>query len=481
MLQPQPSPAPLRLSQLTAGISEAVQEVFREQRFWVIADITNHSYKAEKSYHNFDMVEKEAGSANLLAKISGKAWGTGSRQIINFEEQTGQRFTNNIQVLALVAVEYHAVYGLSVSLLDIDTSFTLGVLEQQKKATLEKLVAQNEFITRLGDSFITPNNSLELKPVIQRIALLSSSISAGAEDFKHTLENNSFGYTYYVDDYFSSVQGDQNAGQLLAKLIEIYNSGILYDAVVITRGGGAQTDFLLFDNYRIARAVAKFPIPIITGIGHQKDQSITDLMVHTQTKTPTKAAEFIIAHNRTFEQALLSLQKDILIASQQLLSSHNKALTETRHDILMGAKDILNGRRENLASINHDIIEESRTLLFSQNRKLLQLSSKAIATTRITLANRRNSINSENDRLKRVSLASLKSHNSKIEGFSTTVRLMSPTNILKKGYGIVRVNGEIVSNADKISEGTVIEVVLADTNIRSTVIEKTVYGTDTDL
>jgi len=481
MLQEKPAPAPVRLSQLTAGISHAVQQAFGELHFWVIADITNHSYKAEKNYHNFDMVEKEAGSANLLAKISGKAWGTGSRQISRFEEQTGQRFTNNIQVLALVAVEYHAVYGLSVSLLDIDTNFTLGVLEQQRKATLEKLVAQNEFISRVGDSYITPNNSLDLKPVVQRIALLSSSISAGAEDFKHTLENNSFGYKYYVDEYFSSVQGDQNAGQLLNKLIEIYNSEVPYDAVVITRGGGAQTDFLLFDNYRIARAVAKFPIPIITGIGHQKDQSITDLMVHTQTKTPTKAAEFIIAHNRKFEQALLSLQKDILIASQQLLSYHNKELTDTRHAILMGTKDILSERRESMASINHDIIEQSRTLLFSQKRKLLQLSSKAIATTRITLANRRNSLNSESDRLKRVSLVSLKNHNSKMEGFGTTVKLMSPANILKKGYGIVKVDGEIVSNADKISEGTVIEVVLADTNIRSTVIEKTEHGTDTDL
>lgn len=481
MLQPQLSPAPLRLSQLTAGISEAVQEAFREQRFWVIADITNHSYKAEKSYHNFDMVEKEAGSANLLAKISGKAWGTGSRQIANFEEQTGQRFTNNIQVLALVAVEYHAVYGLTVNLLDIDTNFTLGVLEQQKKATLEKLVAQNEFISRLGDVYITPNNSLELKPVIQRIALLSSSISAGAEDFKHTLENNSFGYKYYVDDYFSSVQGDQNAGQLLNKLIEIYNSGVSYDAVVITRGGGAQTDFLLFDNYRIARAVAKFPIPIITGIGHQKDQSITDLMVHTQTKTPTKAAEFIIAHNRGFEQSLLSLQKDILIASQQLLAFHNTELTNTRHAILMGAKDILNKSRESLSAINHGIIEQSRTLIFSQNRKLLQLSSKATASTRITLANRRSSINSETERLRRISRANIKNHNSKIEGFSTTVKLLSPANILKKGYGIVKVNGDIVSNADKINEGTIIEIFLADTKIRSTVIEKTENGTDTDL
>lgn len=480
MLSTPSASTPLRLSQLTAGISDAVQQAFKQQQFWVIADITNHSYKAEKNYHNFDMVEKEAGSANLLAKISGKAWGVGSRQITNFEEQTGQRFTNNIQVLALVAVEYHAVYGLSVNLLDIDTNFTLGVLEQQKKATLEKLVAQNEFITRLGDAYVTYNKSLDLKPVIQRIALLSSSISAGAEDFKHTLENNSFGYKYHVDDYFASVQGDQNASQLLGKLIEIYNSGIPYDAVVITRGGGAQTDFLLFDNYRIARAVAKFPIPIITGIGHQKDQSITDLMVHTQTKTPTKAAEFIIAHNRNFEQALLSLQKDILIASQQLLSANNKELADTRHDIVMGAKDILNKKKEILASVNHGIIEQSRTLLFTQNRKLLQLSSKAIANTRVTLTNRKNNIDTAREKLTRVAMASLKNHNANIEGYNTTVKLMSPANILKKGYGIVKVDGEIVSNVDKINEGTVIEVILADTNIRATVTEKK-HGTDPNL
>lgn len=471
---------PITLSQLTAGIQDAVQEIFSNRNFWIVADITNHSYKAEKSYHNFDMVEKEAGSANLLAKVSGKAWGIGARQIANFEKQTGQRFTNNIQVLALVGVEYHPVYGLSVNLLDIDTNFTLGVLEQQKKATLEKLVAQNEFISMLGDAYITSNNRLELNPVIQRIALLSSSISAGAEDFKHTLLNNSFGYTYRVDDYFSSVQGDQNAGQLLNKLVEIFNSGISYDAVVITRGGGAQTDFLLFDNYRIARAAAKFPIPIITGIGHQKDQSITDLMVHTQTKTPTKAAEFIIAHNRRFEQALLSLQKDIVIASRQLLATHNKDLTATRHNILMGSREIVSERRKILSSANHDIIEQSRTLLFTQRHKVVQLSSSVLATARITIANRNNSIRTQTERLKRVAAASIRNHGNKIERFTTTVKLMSPVNILKKGYGIIKVDGEIVSNADRISKGTVIEIVLADTNIRSTVIEKS-HGTSTDL
>lgn len=477
----QPISNPLRLSQLTAGISETLQQAFSDLRFWVIADITNHSYKAEKNYHNFDMVEKESGSANLMAKVAAKAWGVGARQISAFEAQTGQRFTNNIQVLALVAVEYHPVYGLTLSLLDIDTNFTLGVLQQQRKATLDRLVAENEFVSKLGDTYLTHNNSLELKPVIQRIALLSSSISAGAEDFKHTLENNSFGYKFKVDDYFSSVQGDRNAGQFLSKLIEIYNSGITYDAVVITRGGGAQTDFLLFDNYRIARAVAKFPIPIITGIGHQKDQSITDLMVHTQTKTPTKAAEFIIAHNRTFEQGLLSLQKDILIATQQLLSSHNKSLSDTRHSILIDSKDALARGKERLSSMNHEVAVLAKGLLHQHNRKLLQVTSNAITGTRISLANRNNEINAMAATLKRASLSNLKTHNSHLENFRTTVKLMSPSNILKKGYAMVKVDGKIVSNAEHIEKGTTIEVVLSETNIRSTVIDITANGTDTNI
>lgn len=477
----QPISNPLRLSQLTAGISETLQQAFSDLRFWVIADITNHSYKAEKNYHNFDMVEKESGSANLMAKVVAKAWGVGARQVSAFEAQTGQRFTNNIQVLALVAVEYHPVYGLTLSLLDIDTNFTLGVLQQQRKATLDRLVAENEFISKLGDTYITHNNGLELKPVIQRIALLSSSISAGAEDFKHTLENNSFGYKFKVDDYFSSVQGDRNAGQFLSKLIEIYNSGITYDAVVITRGGGAQTDFLLFDNYRIARAVAKFPIPIITGIGHQKDQSITDLMVHTQTKTPTKAAEFIIAHNRTFEQGLLSLQKDILIATQQLLSSHNKSLSDTRHSILIDSKDALARGKERLSSMNHEVAVLAKGLLHQHNRKLLQVTSNAITGTRISLANRNNEISSMAATLKRASLSNLKTHNSHLENFRTTVKLMSPSNILKKGYAMVKVDGKIVSNAEHIEKGTTIEVVLSETHIRSTVIDITANGTDTNL
>lgn len=472
----------IKLSQLTQGIASAMEDAFKEMRFWVIADITNHSFKAEKGYHNFDLVEKETGSANLLAKLAGKAWGNGSRQIADFEQKTGQRFTNNIQVLALLSVEYHPVYGISASLLDIDSNFTLGQLEQQKAATLEKLVTQNTFIKKIGDSYITDNNSLELNPVLQRIALLTSSISAGAEDFKHTLEHNSFGYAFQVDDYFVSVQGDKNAVQFYERLVDIYRSGIPYDAVVITRGGGAQTDFLIFDNYRIARAVAKFPIPIITGIGHQKNQTITDLMVHTQTKTPTKAAEFIIAHNRDFEQRLSFFQKDIIIASQRLLAHHSGKLSEDSHVIQHGAKSVLSASREKLMLADQNIVNTSKSLLSEYSKKLLQWDTAVLAGAKIALNNKKNDLKTSSTNLQQVTSAYLKGQHTKVENFGMSVRLMSPSNILKKGYAIIKVDGQVVSNADAIEKGSVIDILLSDSILHSIVKEKNKHdGTDVNL
>jgi len=476
------NPIPMRLSQLTSGIAATMEDAFRERQFWVIADVSSHSFKSEKGYHNFELVEKAPDSSDVIARIAAKAWGNGTRRIVAFEEKTGQKFGPNLQVLVLVAVEYHPVFGISANVLDIDSNFTLGALEQQRNAILERLVTQNEFIEKIEGEFDTPNKRLTLRPVLQTIALLSSSISAGAEDFRHTLENNSFGYAFRIDDYFISVQGDKNAGQLLDKLIEIYKSAIPYDAVVITRGGGAQSDFLLFDNYRIARAVAKFPIPIITGIGHQKNQSITDLMVHSQTKTPTKAAELIIAHNRDFEQRLQVFQKNIIIGAQRLLSVHKNSIGEQKQQLLHGARDIVTKQNSNLSSLTESLARHSQAFVTTRSRKIIRISATLSAEVRISLQKNKSTLATTTDKLVRVQQAYIKSKRKQLENFSTTVKLMSPSNILKKGYAMLRVGGAVVSHADTIEKGTPIEVIFTDAILQAIVQEKIKHdGTDTNL
>jgi exodeoxyribonuclease VII large subunit len=339
----------IRLSELNQKIGSAISSNFDYMSYWVVADVTSHTFREEKAYHSFELVEKDPLSNRVVAQIKGKAWSRGAERIEIFERQTGQRFTNNINVLVNVSVEFHPVFGLQVSLNDIDPSFTLGVLEQKRLSVLEDLVVKNaEFIKKSGDRYITRNNQLKLNAVIQKIAIISSKTSAGGEDFLHTLMNNPFGYQFNIDNYYTVVQGENNADQFLAKIIEVFNSKKPYDVVVITRGGGAQTDFLMFDTYNIGRAVARFPIPIITGIGHQKNETIADLMAHTPTKTPTKAAEFIIAHNRAYEEAIMNLQRRIITRSQRMFQNCFKELAMLQQQTISRSRSMLASHQRSL-------------------------------------------------------------------------------------------------------------------------------------
>lgn len=465
----------ISLSQLNIIISDTIKNNFSALKFWVIADITSHSFNVKSKTHYFDLVEKDKSSSNLIAKIRGTAYGQGSIQLSDFEKYTGQKFTNDINVLVQVTVTYHPVYGLSLNVVDVDVNFTLGLLQRQRDQTLLELVNRNDFITKIGDTYYTRNKQLVLNSVLQKIALISSETSAGREDFKHSLLNNQYGYKFIIDDYFALVQGEQNDKQFINKIIEIYNSGIAYDAVVITRGGGAQTDFLLFDSYRIAAAVAKFPIPIITGIGHQKNVTIVDLMAHTQTKTPTKAAEFIIAHNNSFEKDLLLLQKNIVIKTQQLFSNNFQRLTNTREKISNGTRILLTQQKDMLVQLNQTIINSSKSIIYNNRTSLINTSTKIITKPQIIMYSRKNDLENVLSNIKTFKAQFLKRQSGFLGHYESIIAIMSPSNILKKGYAVVKINNKITSNPNAINLGKSIEIILADKVITSTVTKKTDY------
>ena len=445
------SNSPMRLSDLTQQIQRTIAGVFATTTYWIIADVSSHSYKSQSNSHYFELVEKDSSSSKILAKIAGRAWGNASINISNFERSTGQQFKNDINVLIQVSVQYTPSFGLQLNLLDIDINFTLGQFEQQRKATLLKLINENsDFIQKSGDTYYTRNSSLKLNPVLQKIAVISSATSAGYMDFKHTLANNSFNYKFDIDDYFTLVQGEANAKSFLNKLIEVYQSGKNYDALVIIRGGGAQTDFLIFDNYELSRAIAKFPIPIITGIGHQKNETIADLMAHTATKTPTKVAELIVAHNRNFEDQLLNLQKLVLIKTQQLFGVHSK----------------------NLSGIKSFLVKDVLTLLHDHQRTLLQLSGLVVTNPKMMISNRKKDLSNIVSNLKSYQRIYFSNKKGYLGHYAAVVKLMSPQNILNKGFAIVKVNGKITSDAELMKPGTELTIQLAAAELKTTVTSK---------
>lgn len=444
----------LRLSELALSIQNALQERFANQSFWVVADVSDHKFYPAKDTHYFDLVEKDPTSGKLIARMSAVSWAEGSRHIEAFQKSTGQKFTSGIQVLVKVQVEFHISFGMKLRMLDIDVSFTLGELEKQKRETIERLLREcPDFIYQHGDEIITKNKGLKLNRVLQHIALIGSKQSAGYGDFMHTLRDNQFGYVFQVDVYHTQVQGENNATALVDQLINIFKSQQPYDAVVIMRGGGAETDFLLFNDFHLCKAIAKFPIPVITGIGHLKDQSIADLMANTETNAPTKAAAFIVDHNRKFEEQIIHLQKNMVIRVQQQLSQAQRNLNGIQNIVTNNSQSLLVQHDKALAHLQQVILQNHKVLIQSK-KQALQLVQQNIATfQKIFLKNQRGFLNH----------------------YVTLIKLASPEKTLQRGFAIIRKGNEIITSSEKLSEGDMVQIELKDARIQ-TEIKKIDHG-----
>jgi exodeoxyribonuclease VII large subunit len=485
----------IKLSDLTKQVAEFINQAFREN-YWIIAEISGHTFYPNNSRHYFKFIEKQEGVQEPIAKVDAVAWSSGSQAIELFERETGQQFTNGLQVLVQVKVEFHSAYGFKLILTDVDRAFTLGNLEKQRRETLLNLVANNpDVIQKIGEEYFTKNKAIQLKSVIQQIAIIGSPKSEGYADFIHTVTNNQHQYKFYVDNYQSSVQGAEAGKELTKTLIAIYNSKIQYDAVVIIRGGGAKTDFLVFDTYDLSRAVARFPIPVITGIGHLRDVSIVDMMAHTSTKTPTKAAEFIIFHNRLFEESILKSQKNIAIKSQQLLASSNKKINETNLIIVNKSrtfitqnKDRLNEfnivivnksrtfiaeHKDQLTSYNQVIINKTKTILYNRQIQLVSLLNQILSKPRIITSNRSADLINIISNMKSFTGKYLIFKRGLIGHHESIVKLMNPKNILKKGFAIISREGKILNNASVIQPGNDLIISMAEYEINTKVISKT--------
>ncbi len=473
----------ISLSELTGQIKSVLTNAFFNKSYWVVADVIDHKYYTQKGYHYFCLVEKSKESQAVLAKIQAVAWGNGATSIQSFEHVTGQKFRNDIHVLANVSVSYHSAYGLQLVLNDIDTTFTIGQLEQQRQHTLQRLLLEcSDFIQKVGDNYITRNSRLQLKQVIQTIAVVTSSNAAGYKDFADTIEKNKFGYKITIDPYFTLVQGEANVEAIYNRLLDVYKSGKAYDAVVIIRGGGSQLDFLIFDQYKLAKAVAKFPIPIISGIGHQINETIVDLMSHTSVKTPSIAAEFIISHNRQFEEGVMNFQKLIIIKSQQLFNSKQKYLSQTASTLINSTRNILQLNKDGIVKANQIAINKTKSLLFDQKTLLNELSGRLSSKPKITVSNKLNDLANLVQNLKSFSKKYTVNQRGYLGHYESICKLMSPVNILKKGFAVVYLNDKIVVNGSTIKESDKLKIRLSESEITASVTtNKKLNGINNDL
>jgi len=327
------TPEYITLSELAQEIKDVLDENFADRSYWVIAEISDIRNYPDRNYCFLALVEKNEEG---LSKLDAAIWQWSYHIIASFERQTKIKFDKNLKLLFNLKVSFHKQYGLRLNITDIDASYTLGQIEKERQETLDRLVKENlENIQLVDGNWLTLNKGLQFPLVIQNIALITAPDSDGEKDFKHELSSNPFGYKFNVTDYLTQIQGQGAEQKVMQKLDEIKDSKTKFDAVVIVRGGGSQLDFGSFDTYTLARAIALYELPIITGIGHERNVSITDLMSHTSVKTPTKAASFIIERDRKFELLMEEYGDVILTYCETLLNEKTNDLENIVSDFKM--------------------------------------------------------------------------------------------------------------------------------------------------
>jgi exodeoxyribonuclease VII large subunit len=367
--------SPIRLSDLAFTLEAVLDQAFGQKAVWVIAETSDIKNYPDRGYCFLTLVERETGTpaAGTVAKMEACIWRRNYHTIRDFEQATGVAFARNIQLLLLVSVSYSPVYGLRLEILKIDPSYTLGNLERERQAVLDTLVREHPDVIWLeAEQYITANQLLARPSVLQRLALITAPNSDGWRDFRHELAQNAFGYDFVLDEYLTQVQGQGAEQAICTQLNTIRTSGVPYDAVVMVRGGGSQLDFGSFDTYQLGLAVAGFPIPVLAGIGHERNVSITDLLCHQSVKTPTKAAAFLIEHNRQFEENCLYLRdrlsnvtRDAIQLTREQLDAETERLRFVMHNYLRNRHTDLTEKAVTLRHLDPaNVLKRGYALLF---------------------------------------------------------------------------------------------------------------------
>lgn len=402
-------------------LNEYIQRVIAlnfNDAIWIRAEISQIGIS--KGHYYIDLIEKNEQTDHIIASINAIIWQSKVTDLkYTLKRDFDQILQSGMEVLFKVKVNFHERFGIKVFIEDIDPTFTFGKLVIQKKKTIETLQKLD---------LIEKNGQTHLPGVIQKVAVISSPTAAGLEDYLKHLKDNAYNYHFSNQLFPTTVQGINVEKELLKSLALIESKREEFDCVVIIRGGGSKLDLLAFDGLEICKAIAHFPIPILTGIGHEIDESIADMVAHSSLRTPTAVADFIITQNAFFEATIVELGQEIVRL----------------------ARDRINNDSEIINQINQFLAQKVQFTLQKEQNELLHIQQ-------LLKIQSRNLIQQEN---------------SKLENFSKVLNLLNPNAILKRGYSITYINGKPVDSQKSLKEGDIIQTQFHDGKTDSKILKK---------
>ncbi|MCK4700340.1 MAG: exodeoxyribonuclease VII large subunit, partial [Bacteroidales bacterium] len=390
-----------------------------------IAEISE--LKINNSGHCYlELIEKDPNQDKIIARARATIWSYTFRMLKPyFETASGISLDKGIKILVKAKVTFHEQYGLGLNILDIDPGYTLGDMERKRQETLRQLEK---------DGVLEMNKQIPFPTAPQRIALISSETAAGYRDFMNQLLSNTYGFTYYVKLFHAIMQGDEAIPSLIKALDKIYLHENFFDIVVIIRGGGSKSDLSCFDSYDLAYHITQFPLPVLTGIGHEQDISVADLAAHTKLKTPTAVAEFLIMQTYSLDQYLEELQTTAINL----------------------VNDCLQNKQEQIDDLSRKLARIGNNVLVINSRTLDQLSYSFEKRTNRFLQAKKDFLRYSQSAIKSFSGKYIIEKKHYLQIVSKTINYMDPEQVLKRGYSLTYHNGIIIRNGAGLTRGDMI-------------------------
>jgi exodeoxyribonuclease VII large subunit len=391
------------LSELLQQVRESLQSAF-PSAYWVVAEILEmHENRSGHCY--LELIEKNEENDTLVARVRATIWTARYRMLKPyFEASTHTSLKSGIKLLVKASVEFHPQYGFSLNITDLDPAYTLGDLARKKQEVIRKLREAG---------VMDMNREIPFPRVPQQIAVISSDTAAGFGDFMDSLHGNQYGFYFHTVHFQAVMQGEEAPVSMIRAMDRIFESGTRFDCVALIRGGGSKADLECFNEYELAYYITQFPLPVITGIGHERDESVTDMVAARGLKTPTAVAEFLVDQLLAFEFRLGELEDKLGTAVQRIVQLHTGKLERYHSDLRHLARKLLFGKSEQLTQLRMLAEKQTRNLLSRKKDQLLLLE--------------------------------------------TRTQLVNPVNILKRGYSITLVDGSALKDIRKVKEGTELE------------------------
>lgn len=424
------------LSELTGSIKAVINKTYT-RAYYVKAEIIRLNKYPHSGHCYPELVEKEGD--RIVTQMRAVIWKTQVEEINEkFLKITGEPLKDNISILCLATIEFSPQYGLALYIQDIEPSYTLGELMKNKMAVIARLKKEGVF---------GANKQLQLPLLPKRIAVISVETSKGYSDFMVTLQENNWNYCFECELFPSILQGDKAITTITAQLEAIAKRQKDFDCVVIIRGGGGDVGLSCYDDYSLSHKVATFPLPIISGIGHSTNESVTDMVSYANKITPTEVSYFLIQQFHNFAIQVEDAQDKIIRYVETLFTREKYQIEQIEHNYLLLATRSLTHKKHQIEQLEQSC-KLSATHLLSQEKsvienlhKMMQLYSKQMLTIK----------------------------NKELENLEEKIRLLHPHNVLKRGYSITRLNGKAVREASEAKDGDELITTLYHGEVKSRV------------